>query len=766
MTTVPSDTDKVTAAHQALPSDLLQVARNAYRNGLCIIPASTGGEKKPWPDGPSWKRYQMERPAPSQIDAWFSGTRYDGFGIVCGRISGSLEMFEFEGRAIEEGVLRELVEIADASGLGNLWHRVFNGYREMTPSGGIHLVYRVTGTVAGNTKLARRPATPAELAENPDEKIKVLVETRGEGGFVVIAPSGGRTHESGKPWVLQSGGFDTIPIITAEERDALHHLAGAMDQMPTPEPVQVVRVPAQPGSFDGSGRPGDDYNARASWDEILLPRGWEKVYASGGVTYWKRPGKRIGISATTGRNAADNLYVFSTSTEFDAEKPYDKFAAYTLLTYGSSTPDALSAAAKELHRRGYGSRINTQKTNTVPRPGGVPQMETITGTAPLENEESAPWPSALDQAGEPSRRLILTPASQIRIRPVRWMWDTTPEGEPPTSHGRIPMNSLAIAAGGPGLGKSQFGIWLTAQITTGTLPGELYGKPRSVIYAATEDSWSYTIAPRLVAAGADLDRVFRVDVFDDGEPHARLTLPVDTSLLGKTAEEYSVALLVADPLLSMIDKSLSDYRAAEVRQALEPLVAAADRHHFTILGLAHFTKSGGADPLSRIAGSGAFGQLIRSMIAFAREDGPDDGESRCVMSLVKNNLGRLGLPSHTFEILPVTIPTDEGDSYVSRFVLGEETSLSVKEVLREEANPDLNREETNDSVKWLRAHLADNGGQDFVDEIKKAAAKEGISPSAIQRARKKLGIAFEQSGFGSQRRSMWVLPEAKVKQSS
>jgi hypothetical protein len=157
------------------------------------------------------------------------------------------------------------------------------------------------------------------------------------------------------------------------------------------------------------------------------------------------------------------------------------------------------------------------------------------------------WRPNVDAEEETARRLVLTPASSIRLRRVRWLWDTTPEGAPPTSHGRIPLNSLAIAAGGPGLGKSQFAVWLTARITTGTLPGELYGKPRGVIYAATEDSWSYTIAPRLVAAGANMDLVFRVDVRDDEEMHARLTLPKDISLMGKAAEAYSVGLLVAPP---------------------------------------------------------------------------------------------------------------------------------------------------------------------------------------------------------------------------
>ncbi|WP_420034673.1 AAA family ATPase [Streptomyces sp. cg28] len=369
------------------------------------------------------------------------------------------------------------------------------------------------------------------------------------------------------------------------------------------------------------------------------------------------------------------------------------------------------------------------------------------------------WKSDVDaETAVSARKLVLTPAAKIPMRRVRWLWDTTPADAPPTSHGRIPLNSLAIAAGGPGLGKSQFAVWLTARITTGTLPGELRGRPRGVIYAATEDSWSYTIAPRLVAAGADMELVFRVDVQDDEEMHARLTLPKDISLMGKAAEEYSVGLLVADPLLSMIDASINDYRAAEVRAALEPLVAAADRHHFTILGLAHFTKAGGSDPLSRIAGSGAFGQLIRCLIAFAKQEG-EDGVDEFVMSLEKNNLGRLGLPSHSYEIQPVTVETEEGPTYVSRFTLGPESTTSVRDVMRAETNGDaggLGSEVT----EWLQGRLTDLGGSDEMREIRKAAKQQTFSDSAVDRAKKKLGIRSKQQGFGRDRTSHWYLPEA------
>lgn len=371
------------------------------------------------------------------------------------------------------------------------------------------------------------------------------------------------------------------------------------------------------------------------------------------------------------------------------------------------------------------------------------------------------WAPDVDAEDTAGRQLVLTPASKIRIRRVRWMWDTTPDGAAPTSHGRVPMNSLSIAAGGPGLGKSQFGIWMTAHITKGTLPGELYGKPRSVIYAATEDSWSYTIAPRLVASGADMERVFRVDVQDDEHPHARLTLPSDISLLGSAAELYSVALVVADPLLSLIDSSINDYRAAEVRSALEPLVAAADKHGFTVLGLAHFTKAGGADPLSRIAGSGAFGQLIRSLIAFAQQE-TDEGETEFVLSLEKNNLGRLGLPSFSYTIAPVTIDTDEGPTYVSRFVLGPESTTSVREVMRTEGQPDGGGTEREEAAAWLMDYLSDSsrGGEAPPREIERAAREVGISANALREGKRRLRVKSVKPPGVMNAQWVWRLPDA------
>src|SRR5260221_2092203 len=83
------------------------------------------------------------------------------------------------------------------------------------------------------------------------------------------------------------------------------------------------------------------------------------------------------------------------------------------------------------------------------------------------------WQSlAAGEVGTPARKrkLPLTPASEIEMRPTSWLWDTTPDGAPPTSQGRFPVDSLILAAGKPGLGKSQFGVWIAAELTNGTLP--------------------------------------------------------------------------------------------------------------------------------------------------------------------------------------------------------------------------------------------------------------------------------------------------------
>jgi hypothetical protein len=252
-------------------------------------------------------------------------------------------MLELEGRAVADKMHLDLKEMANNAGLGGVWDRINNGYVEMTPSGGIHWLYRIDGEVPGNTVLASRPG------ENDGKDI--LAETRGEGGFSIVAPSAGTCHPSGLAWKMIVGGAKSIPNLTVKEREALHQLFTTFDLMPKVEFITEELAPK-----GGNLTPGDDYNSKVTWNQILEPLGWKKVYTNkAGVTSWRRPGKSEGISATTNHAGNDKFYVFSSSTQFESARSYSKFAIYTLVEHQGD----FTASARALRSQGYGALATT-----------------------------------------------------------------------------------------------------------------------------------------------------------------------------------------------------------------------------------------------------------------------------------------------------------------------------------------------------------------------------------------------------------------------
>ncbi|XSS45981.1 bifunctional DNA primase/polymerase [Propionibacteriaceae bacterium Y2011] len=351
-----------------------------YEAGCMPVPTALDGSKMP---AIPWKGYQNERPDLPTVLSLFTRPT-DGLGIITGPASNNTLMLELEGRAVDAGMDHHLAQIFHDHALDALWAKI-NSYSETTPSGGIHWYVRVDGDeLPGNQKLARRPATPDELTINPKEKLKVLAETRGRGGFSVVAPSHGRTHPTGQPWTATHGTPADIPTLTTDELDAVLILFGMLDQTPdidtsTTQPIGTTRTDGDPL------RPGDDYNTRATWTDILTPHGWKPAKKLGRAIGWVRPGKTDpGISATTGRNDADNLYVFSSSTEFEQEKPYSKFGAYAVLEHGGDHADA----ARALRAAGYGDPSADGDGNaavlTLTQHAGGNQPNPVDGTSALK----------------------------------------------------------------------------------------------------------------------------------------------------------------------------------------------------------------------------------------------------------------------------------------------------------------------------------------------------------------------------------------------
>lgn len=344
-------------------------------------------------------------------------------------------------------------------------------------------------------------------------------------------------------------------------------------------------------------------------------------------------------------------------------------------------------------------------------------------------------------SGKRARRLLLTPASAIKPRPVVWLWD-----------GRLALGTLGLLAGREGIGKSTAAYWLAAQVTRGQLEGESLGKPRSVLIAATEDSWEHTIVPRLMASQADLDRVFRVEVRSADDIHLGLSLPHDLRELEEAAEQTDAALLLLDPLMSRLGDQ-DTHKDSDVRIALEPLVALIDRARMAVVGIMHHNKSGSTDPLQLVMGSKAFTAVARSVHTVV-VDPDDDTEQRRLFGTPKNNLGRTDLPTMTFTIASTPVPTDEGTAWTGRVVWGTDLSESIGSVM-DRTGDGTDKTATGEAADWLLDFLTMNSPVASA-RVKTEGAKVGHTVDALKRARVRIKAVITSAGFP--RMTYWGLP--------
>lgn len=373
-----------------MTSEILTAALRFATQEIVAVPVASDGSKRPGLS--SWKEFQYRKPTTEETLAWFSNPDIQGLGVICGKISGNLEMLEFESRAVSKGIHKEARLAVEKAGLGYLWQLLVDGYMESTPSGGFHFLYRISNAdVPGNEKIAQMAGDDGGC----------LIETRGEGGFTITAPSGGTAHPNGGNWDLGSGSIETIPTITMQERKELFTILATFDEMPKPE---ITKQELTKREFNPA-LPGDDYNQRMTWKEILEPLGWKIVFTQGEKTLWRRPNKNEGISASTNHGGYDTFYVFSTSTTFEAGKSYSKFAVYAHINH----KDNFKQAAEALRFKGYGGpaavpvELNTYTYS--PETG-----EIIESTAPAGSDGGAEYllqkEIALARAKREAKRLL------------------------------------------------------------------------------------------------------------------------------------------------------------------------------------------------------------------------------------------------------------------------------------------------------------------------------------------------------------------------
>jgi putative DNA primase/helicase len=376
--------------------NLLEAALAWYDAGASVLPCGAGKH----PARP-WKDHQTERLDADDLTALLSGDEYDGIGIVTG--FNGFEMFELEGRAADL-LLPLLMKLS-----AELSAKVTR-YMERTPSGGWHCVYICQGEQEGSTRLAR-------TADG-----QVAIETRSRFGWTVVAPSGGNVHEKipGGRWEVAEGCTPgQVAVLTEQERAELFDAARELDEMPPPPVVEHRPTRELTG---GDLAPGQDFEQRADWMfDILGPAGWTVHSHQGEKTFLTRPGKRFGKSATLNYDGNDNLYVFTSSTDFPPESSWTKFGAYAFLHHDGD----YSAAAKALRRQGYGTAHPTGKEESertlrlILGDGAAP----TNGTAALHiaEETSSHRPASLTDDGN-AALLVAIESPRLRYSPAKKEW--------------------------------------------------------------------------------------------------------------------------------------------------------------------------------------------------------------------------------------------------------------------------------------------------------------------------------------------------------
>lgn len=349
-----------------------------------------------------------------------------------------------------------------------------------------------------------------------------------------------------------------------------------------------------------------------------------------------------------------------------------------------------------------------------------------------------PQPPAAPPRAALNDGVILVCGGNLTPQPIAWLWQYW-----------LALGKLHVLAGPAGEGKTTLALAMCATVTiAGRWPDGGRCDAGNVLIWSGEDDPADTLLPRLIAMGADKDRVYfvqgsRVDgqlvAFDPARDLGQLLAAIEN--IG------GIKLLIVDPIVSAV--AGDSHKNTEVRRSLQPLVDLAASCQCAVLGISHFSKGGqGQDPTSRVVGSIAFGAVARVVMVAARVRG-EDGEVRRIVARSKSNIGP---DSGGFEFDIEQVEALPGIQ-ASRITWGKSVEGTARELL---TDPDEQADDsTSDAAGLLRAELsadrwtdADTAGQPLKDA--------GFSKKQIWTASKKLQVVRQKNGMSGG--WQWRLP--------
>lgn len=392
-----------------------------------------------------------------------------------------------------------------------------------------------------------------------------------------------------------------------------------------------------------------------------------------------------------------------------------------------------------------------------------PFPEARTSTVPSTPSEPEP---------EVESRLVLVPFQDMEPEPYEWY-------EP----NMVPKRGVVILAGEPGAGKSTLVCYLLAQATGGSW--KRGGIGTCLYLAGTEDSLKDVVKPRLIAAKADVSRIYTVEVEvrgkDDDESYNRKAVfNQDLLALRRTVREHNVKMIAMDPANTFLGIDEERHSYSEIRATLEKVIRFAEEEDLLVVLIKHFKKNQSMGPrldaMSRLFGSAAWGEVVRHMLVLRKVDDeirerkalePEDPVS-AILSIEKNSYGKTaatGLPPIGFALEETRLTIGKlKDQPTSKFLhLGERKDLndldSVAVMTDEQVDKRIKDEDS--AKEWLIETLQGVGGKMEISELKKIHTQDercGVSWRTLVRKAEQLGIESVKIPGAGKNRKEWVLP--------
>ena len=333
-------------------------------------------------------------------------------------------------------------------------------------------------------------------------------------------------------------------------------------------------------------------------------------------------------------------------------------------------------------------------------------------------------------AGDPDAfaapRVILRRGSDIKDRPVDWLWQ-----------GWLACGKYEVLSGPKGTGKSTIAYDLGARLTAGTtwLDGSPVGRPRDFVVWSGEDDAEDTIMPRFKAAGGNPDRILVVSDVKTGDDVRPFDPANDMQFLTKALEDVpDVGMILIDPIVMAVGGD--SHKNAETRRGLRRVVELAAAKGAVLIGITHFSKgTQGHGATERITGSLAFGAAARLSLHAVKGD-DEDAPRRFIRGDSNNERSGGG-----FEYTLDQVMVPGRDYRAQHIVWGKAMTGSATTLIGEiEKTADSKL----DAAKiWLIATLREHGGTVPSVELKKMVDHMPFSWQTLMSAAAALGAAVE-----------------------